>query len=226
MWRAAVAGGTAEQAELARSLFVFPGLRPHHAQLAGQPAVLRTSCQPALGACCPHAPLPPLPCWLCVQMREIDGATLAFQQHLNALWEEYRGLHDQVATAATVSRQHSTAQRFAFSMCCCMPLCCKHPMAAVCSAGMPARTPAVCADGDVPVKVWFTSHDCCCPLRCCCCALPGRRKSRRLQASSALLLQPLWSRHGPHWWPGPLTWHARLSAAARRPPRCLSWLRC
>ncbi|KAL4859907.1 Mannan endo-1 [Chlorella vulgaris] len=47
------------------------------------------------------------------KMREIDGATLAFQQHLNALWEEYRGLHDQVATAATEVEAAAGKQRAA-----------------------------------------------------------------------------------------------------------------
>jgi len=36
-------------------------------------------------------------------MREIDAASLAFQQQLNTLWEEYRLLYDRVSDAGAVS---------------------------------------------------------------------------------------------------------------------------
>jgi hypothetical protein len=35
-------------------------------------------------------------------MREIEGATASFQQRLNGLWEQYRGMYDQVATVTEV----------------------------------------------------------------------------------------------------------------------------
>lgn len=38
-----------------------------------------------------------------LQMREINDATLAFQERLNSLWEEYRRLFDRMAATAAVS---------------------------------------------------------------------------------------------------------------------------
>lgn len=47
------------------------------------------------------------------KMREIDGATSAFQQRLNGLWEEYRALYDQVAVAASEAEAAANKQRTA-----------------------------------------------------------------------------------------------------------------
>ncbi|PRW58744.1 ASYNAPTIC 3 [Chlorella sorokiniana] len=48
------------------------------------------------------------------KMKEIDGATLAFQQKLNTLWEQYQALYDRVEAAVTeteaaASKQHAAA---------------------------------------------------------------------------------------------------------------------